>query len=329
VSSDDEDDSSDDEDDDDGDGDGDGGGSADGLARAPQSASGAISTDELALRKRQSIERVAWLTAAINKMPRRMSDTAWALRQMGLASSGLTLRRLTAEDIDKLVASRALKHKDGYDVTAAAAKQGILVFPAEASALRECIALRDAAHEQVTANGYKKLQQELQEPAEPVTTPPIAPASVVPPVSTVGSRAQPGALGAPCEGPVRPPASVEAGESGGAGEEPAEPVTTPPVVPASVVPPVSTAAPPKRRRNRRKPGQEPGKPGRKKSTNRCQAIHATGDGKRCPNVANQGPLLCRTHVKQYRRNHKDMQHPANKVLFAEEKARREKKRKRK
>ena len=139
---------------------------------------------ELARRKRQSIEQVARLTAAINKMPRRMSDTAWALREMGLATSGLTLRRLTADDIDKLVANKVLKHKDGYEITAAAAKIDILLFPAEASALRESITLRDAAHEQVKGHGYQRLQQALQ---EPVTIAPVAPGSVVPPASTVGS----------------------------------------------------------------------------------------------------------------------------------------------
>ena len=260
-----------------------GGGGADGLVRASRSASGAISADELALRKRQSIEQVARLTAAINKMPRRMSDSAWALREMGLASSALSLRRLTAEDIDKLVTSKALKHKDGYDVTAAAAKMGILIFPAEASALRECLELRDAAHEQVTGHGYKRLQKALQEPAEPVTVPPVAPASVVPPVSTVGSRAQPGALGAPCEGSVRP--------------------VLPPASSSSAAASAALALAGLHKR------------GRKSSTTRCAAVQ---DGKTCNGRANRyGNLLCDRHRKQLVRGRGAMMEAANDVLRAE------------
>jgi len=160
------------------------------------------------------LEQLAAVTATLNKLPGRMSDTAWSLRKMGLVGTNLTLRRLAKADIATLVSCKALEHEDSYEVTRAAAKAGILIFPSEASALRKHLALRDAAHEQVRAHGYRKLQHGLQIPAPANTAAVMLPKDQVPPPAKKGTFALPGALAAPRQGSVRHALpSVEPGDA--------------------------------------------------------------------------------------------------------------------
>ena len=82
--------------------------------------------------------------------------------------------------------------------------------------LLESLEFRNAAHVQVTDNGWKNVRRKMTEPVEPSRGPEILPQSVAPPPATEGTGLLPGAVAAPRAGPALPalPVPVPTGRAG-------------------------------------------------------------------------------------------------------------------